>query len=335
MGKYTLSRISSIFRKFGGFRLLKAYARLGVLGIVIKECSLGLIRRRPLNQIYDSYQPQILKVLRGQYMSFMLEKLTENYDKSLPHNRSNIVWFCWLQGIENAPLIVRICFESLKKNLIGKEIRIIDESNRQQYVTFPDYIENRWKKKQIPPAQFSDLLRLELLIKYGGTWIDSTVLCTGFKSSKVQKFKDCLDADLFFFQYKHDKDARYAGVSNWFITSCQNNPMLMTLRDMLYSYWKDYDCVLEYFIFHRFFDMIAAERPKEVMAMPYAYSPNSLALGHNWDKSFKQLTWGKLVSEVAFHKLSYKNVDSLMNDKTNYFSYIIREYGVFIETKAM
>ena len=327
MGKYTLSRITSLFQKFGGFRLIKAYASLGVLGKVIKECSVGLIRRRPVKQIYYSYQPQILSVLRGQYLSFMLEKLTENSNKSLPHNRSNIVWFCWLQGIENAPLIVRICLESLKQNLTGKEIRIIDESNRQQYVTFPEYIENRWKKKQIPAAQFSDLLRLELLIKYGGTWIDSTVLCTGFKGPKTQDFMSCLDADLFFFQFKKSESVPFAGISNWFITACQNNPLLMTLRDMLYAYWKDYDCVLEYFIFHRFFEMIAAERIDEVSKMPYAYSPNSLALGHNWEKTFKQGTWDRLVSEVPFHKLSYKIDDGVIDDKTNYYNYIISEYN--------
>ena len=200
------------------------------------------------------------------------------------------------------PLIVRICLDSLKRYLPNKEIRIVDECNRQQYVSFPDHIEERWKKGQIPPAQFSDLLRLELLIKYGGTWIDSTVLCTGFESSTVQGFKAFLDADLFFSQFKQDEKAHYAGVSNWFITSCQNNPLLMTMRDMLYAYWKDYGCVLEYYIFHRFFDMIATERPEAVRALPYAYSPGCLALGHNWDKPFRQKTWNNWCLRCLFIK---------------------------------
>lgn len=40
----------------------------------------------------------------------------------------------------------------------------------------PDYIVKKWEKGRIPADLFSDLLRLELLIRYGGTWIDSTVL---------------------------------------------------------------------------------------------------------------------------------------------------------------
>ena len=31
---------------------------------------------------------------------------------------------------------------------------------------------------QITKTHLSDLLRLELLIRYGGTWIDATVFCT-------------------------------------------------------------------------------------------------------------------------------------------------------------
>ena len=74
-------------------------------------------------------------------------------------------------------------------------------------------------------------------------------------------------------------------------------------------------------------EMIAAERPDEVSKMPYAYSPNSLALGHNWSKLFKQKTWDKLVSEVVFHKVAYQIDKKLIGDNENYYNYIIREYG--------
>ena len=43
------------------------------------------------------------------------------------------------------------------------------------------------------PTHFSDLLRLELLIKYGGTWVDASVLITKYT-------KDYFNKDLFFFK---------------------------------------------------------------------------------------------------------------------------------------
>lgn len=322
MAKYKLSKLIRLFQKFGGFRLVKGYFKLGVLGIVIKECVKGTLKRKSADEVYYAYQHIIVKAVQEQYKSVMSEALKTYTEKQLDKQRSNIIWYCWLQGIENAPSIIHICLSSLKKQIAGKDIRVVDDSNRHQLVELPEFIETKWKKKLIPPAMFADLLRLELLIKYGGTWIDSTILCTG-----SNYLPECLDADLFFFQFKKNENAPFAGISNWFITSCQNNVLLMALRDMLYAYWKDHDCVLEYFIFHRFFDMIAEERPDEVSKIPYAYSPNVLALGHNWGRTFKQDTWERLISVVAFHKLAYKIEDSVVKDKSNYYNYIVKTYG--------
>jgi len=91
-----------------------------------------------------------------------------NEGKGLEHNRSKKIWFCWLQGMEKAPEVVKACYRSLTR-LIGYSLTVIDENNWWEYITLPDYILRRREKKQIPSAHFSDLLRLELLIKYGGT----------------------------------------------------------------------------------------------------------------------------------------------------------------------
>ena len=39
-------------------------------------------------------------------------------------------------------------------------------------------IEEKFEKGKIGMAHFSDLLRISLLAKWGGMWIDSTALCT-------------------------------------------------------------------------------------------------------------------------------------------------------------
>lgn len=262
MSNYSPSKLLSLFHKFGGIRLIRAYVKLGVLKAVLKETIKGLIERQSADKIYYRFQPAILNALRERYTSLMSVRLKEHDVEQGNRERNDIIWCCWLQGFENAPAIVKACVNSLRENIKGKEFRFVDEQNLRQYVRFPDYIEERWKKKQIPPAMFADLIRLELLIKYGGTWIDSTVLCTGVSSSKFQgsRVQEYLDADLFLFQFKQSETAQFTGISNWFITSCRNNVVLSTLRDMLYEYWKDFDCVLEYFMFHRFFEMIG-KRP--------------------------------------------------------------------------
>ena len=236
----------------------------------------------------------------------------------MEHKQSKIIWFCWLQGLENAPDIVHACYNSINRNIPDREVKVIDGLNWKEYLELPDYIVKKWEKGSIPAALFSDMLRLELLIKYGGTWIDSTVLCTGFQDLS-SKFQEYLDADLFLFQYTKQGSVPVS-ISNWFITACSNNEVLMVLRDMLYAYWKDYDCTLDYYIFHLFFSMLSKEYSEEILAMPYGCSQNSVVLLHHWGERFDQKRWNKLISQVSFHKLAFRVNENITENKENYYN---------------
>ena len=272
--------------------------------------------------IYKDLARGVEPVLIKKYGPMMRERAVFYSKLELEHHRSNIIWFCWLQGLENAPNIVKACYGSLRFHLSDREIKVIDNRNWRDYIELPEYVEEKWKKKQIPPAQFSDLIRVQLLIKYGGTWIDSTVLCTGYEHTK-----DFLDADLFMFQYTWPKGGQWLGISNWFISSCSNNEVLLVLRDMLFAYWKDYDFTLSYYIFHLFFSMLREVYPEQIGTMPYGYSMNSLVLGQHWMESFKQVKWDRLTSRVNFHKLVHSVKKEVMEGKGNYYHYIIGKYG--------
>ena len=101
----------------------------------------------------------------------------------------------------------------------------------------------------------------------------------------------------------------------------------MVLREMLYAYWKDYDCTLDYYIFHLFFAMISKEYPEQIAAMPYGQSQNSLVLLYHWGEKFEQKKWDKLTSQVCFHKLAFRVEKALTENPDNYYSKIISEYG--------
>lgn len=59
---------------------------------------------------------------------------------------------------------------------------------------------------------------------------------------------------MFMYQQLRKDEIRFCilGISNWFITSCKDNRILYILRDLLYQYWRDYNCVVHYYIFHLF-----------------------------------------------------------------------------------
>ncbi len=312
------------YKQFGGIRLVWQYTKLGTLPVVIKEFFHCLHKRQSFKAIYPAVLRKIEPILIKKYGPVLQCKKEKVRCKNLEHEHSKVIWWCWLQGIETAPTIVRVCYNSLKQHMTDYEIKVIDNKNWKEYVVLPDYVIEKWEKGRIPAANFSDLLRLELLIKYGGTWIDSTVLCTGFDTQMTQKTQNFLDSELFVFQYTPQGTTKDISISNWFISAHSNNEVLMVLRDMLFAYWKDYNCTLDYYIFHLFFEMVAREYPEQVGAMPYGCSQESIALMKHWNETFKQRQWDKLVSKVAFHKLSHRVSEEVKNNNDNYYNYILR-----------
>jgi len=318
------------FRQFGGMRLVWQYAKLGALWPAVKAGVRCLVKGQSFKGIYPVVLKRVEPFLMEKYgtqipqIAQRIKAITDNTNRT-----DRPIWWCWLQGIENAPSIVRACYNSLVQGewfkIHGYEVKVIDAENWREYVELPDYIVKKWEKGRIPAAMFSDLLRVELLIEYGGTWIDSTVLCTGYGTQIPQITQKYLEADLFVFQYTKQGSVPVS-ISNWFISACSNNEVLMVLREMLYAYWKDYDCVLDYYIFHLFFAMISKEFPEQMAAMPYAQSQNSLVLLHHWSEKFDQRKWDRLTNEVCFHKLAFRVSDSVKDDKENYYNYILNQF---------
>ena len=234
------------------------------------------------------------------------EVLNQRSDLNSPSGAP--IWFCWLQGMENAPELVKVCLESLRAS-IGGDIIVLDAQNYTDYVTLPEYVIRKYKKGIIPPALFSDMLRLELLIRYGGTWIDSTVWTSpkvGAKDSKCwQAWQKIQESELFIYRY-FNREGRVEGMSNWFIHAEAGNALLKDVRDMLYAYWHDYNCTVEYYIFHLFFSHVAKRYPEMIRKMPRGNSYHALWLRDHVEREISKEDWQKLINNVPFHKLNWR-----------------------------
>ena len=289
------------FKQFGGLKLVKAYYDKGLLSVAVWQFLLVLFHRKTLIQADGVLRKHVSPMLREEFFPVM-RRLEKHYStQELPHVRSNKVWFFWMQGIEEAPDVVKVCLESLKKNLADREIVVLDSSSIRDYVDMPVFFIAKHEKGIISHTKFSNLLRLELLIKYGGTWIDSTVLC-----SDAHYPHELMDSDLFVFQRFRKGTKTFCGLSNWFVTSCTNNTILLILRDMLYEYYKRYNCEVDYFIFHLFFCMIAEYHWEEINNMPKKSNGYPLALGSRLAEQYDELWYKNLCSYTSFHKLTYR-----------------------------
>lgn len=264
-----------------------------------------------LNRTYKTY-----KKLHKRY-GYVLNK---DYQLNEQKEPSNIVWFCWLQGIDNAPELVKSCYEYLKKNLINKKIVLISLDNYQEYAKIPQFIIDKWEKGIIGNAHFSDILRLELLIKNGGTWIDSTVLCTQDIPTEID------NADFFVFSNEYRGDEGIS-VSNWFIHANKNHPILLYTRDMIYKYWTDNNKVVNYYFFHMFMTMAMRKYNNLIADMPFVSNINPHVLLFKYlFEPYSEKTADFIKQTCFAHKLSYKFGEQVKLEGTNYKAIVERKF---------
>ena len=307
------------FKKQGGFTLIKAYWKAGVLLYALLLLIVMGHSKKSLELLRLAIAQKINKKLQKKYMSSLKSFDASYKETELPQKHSNIVWVFWMQGMENAPSLVQRCYRSLQENLKDRRIILITKENLNEYVQFPEFILDKLNKGVITFTHLSDLLRLELLIRYGGTWIDATVFCSG---TNIPRYM--LEDDLFVFQNLRPGDnGSVINFSSWFITSCSNNKILLATRDLLYAYWKQYDYMIDYFLIHHFM-MIAANYYREswskIVQFPNS-TPHILLL--MLFEPFDEKKWIALTETCPFHKLAYKRSESDMNREGTFFKHLM------------
>lgn len=308
---------AKLFNKVGGKEILRQYMQSHVLIFALTETLRLGFSKKALEIVREAVTYKQTKRLRKKYQKILLEK-KETINTQLPRESSGKIWICWFQGLEQAPDLVKKCYESMQTNIHDHEIVLITEKNYKDYVTFPDYILEKYEKGLISNAHFSDLLRLELLIRYGGTWADATLYCSG---GDIPSY--ILDSDLFLFQcLKPGLDAHSISISNWFITARTNHPILLLTRDMLYHYWKHNDRVMNYFIFHIFFQLAIEQYPDEwKKVVPFSNSLPHILLLRMFD-TYDPAVWEAIRQMTPLHKLTYKFDEEMTKKENTYYKHL-------------
>jgi mannosyltransferase OCH1-like enzyme len=302
------------FKKQGGFKFVWHLIRARVFLFSAIELLLLGFSKTSLEILRLAIQLKIKNKLQKKYR-YVLEKISDN---DLQKKSSNKIWICWFQGIENAPIIVKKCFDSVKKYLIGYEVIEINSKNLLNYVSFPDYILEKRHKKIISDAHFSDMLRLELLIKYGGIWIDSTILCT---SSNIPKY--ITNSDLFLYQcLKPGRDGHAITISNWMISAKTNDKLLIGTKALLYEYWKINNFAIDYYIFHMFFEIASEKFKNERKNIPKICNSVPHILLLEFFDNYNEERFKQIKDLTLFHKLSYKFSKEQLNKKGTFYEVI-------------
>ena len=242
-------------------------------------------------------------------------------DESLQCNEpTRIIWMCWLQGLDNAPEIVKKCVASVKQNMQNYEVRVLTAENLFEYVTLPEHIVKKYMNGTISFTHFSDILRTALLVQHGGIWIDATVLLTDELPALMT------EAPLFFLQKSKLQFIPHAG-SSWMLVAQKGNVVLKRVLEVLYAYWKKENELRDYYLFHLFFYLVLEcneEGKKALRAIPYVPNVDAHTLQYTLFEDYDERVWKQTISRSPIHKLTWKfNHNEPLEKRGTNYDYIL------------
>ena len=174
------------------------------------------------------------------------------------------VWMLWMQGEDNAPELVKASIASWRQYNPSWEIIVLDENSIEKYIKIPEF-----------PADTSlnhkaNIIRLRLLVEYGGVWTDATSLC-------LKPLNDWIDqvTPEGFFAFSRPQPLR--PLANWFIATQPNSAAVTRWLTWSESYLLSRFRPTTYFWSHFTFKWIL-ENYKDVEAI-WANTPKIVAKG--------------------------------------------------------
>ncbi|WP_309215831.1 capsular polysaccharide synthesis protein [Lacticaseibacillus rhamnosus] len=218
----------------------------------------------------------------------------------------NFIWTAWLQGESNAPDVVRMSLKSMRIKYGRDNVQVLTAANFKDYIDLPASILNKWQLGTISDAHFSDILRTALLVKYGGTWIDSTV----FLSENSGWISETIDnAKFFFFQNMRPGSMGNAiFLSSWYLKSEKGNPALQRVQELLYLFWEKENNIRDYFLFHIFLHLVFEAHPEELDRVPKIPNALPLQLMYKLNDYCSQEEIRDILKTCEIQKLTYKNL---------------------------
>lgn len=229
--------------------------------------------------------------------------------------KDDIIWVCWWQGIDSAPEIVKRCISSIKKAANNHEVIIITLDNYKNYIEVPEFIEEKIKKGIITLTNFSDLLRLSLLAKYGGMWLDATFYCK--EGANLDKYFEYPLWSIKRPDYGHTSVA--CGNFGGYSLRCNqaNRWMFSVIRDFFLHYWETNDYMIDYLMID--YMIVLAQKNNKDIAEEFnripKNNPNCDELCKRLNKKYSKNEWNEISKNTDLYKLTWKKSFSKIIDK--------------------
>lgn len=213
------------------------------------------------------------------------------------------IWVLWWQGVSLAPKVVKACIQSIQLNAGNHPVHLLSKDNLKDYVEIPSFIFEKVDSGEITLTHLSDIIRMALLAKYGGFWIDSTIYVT----KQIGGY-----ATPFYSIKQHSMSSRYVDNGNdwtaYFIATCEHSLVAETIYKFFLCYWQKHEELIDYYLVDYAITLCKKHIPgmaQWIDNIPYdSDRVNDMRL--NLSSPFTDQLWNKL-SVNRYNKLSWRS----------------------------
>jgi hypothetical protein len=129
------------------------------------------------------------------------------------------IWMYWES--ENLPTEVQIFVDKIARENPGYLVTVINNLNIQHYL--PDV---QFVHQDMRPSHKSDVIRLELLHRYGGIWMDATIILNRTMDELLAVNSDHRYDLIAFYRDSSTLDKAYPVIESWFLAAPKNNAFI-------------------------------------------------------------------------------------------------------------
>ena len=248
-----------------------------------------------------------------------------NYEfNTCNQKNSKIIWTLWMQGYENAPELVKSTIDSIRKfaELNNFQFILLEENTIEKYIVFPKLIKEKMDLGVIDYTKISDILRVSLLAKYGGTWVDATIyMREDFDSSLLLQNYYTIKTGGIEDYSPNISNNRWKG---FFLSG--NSSLFSFTRDFFFEYYSRYDIAVDYLLIDYIFDIAYKydEKIKNQMLELEKSNPNLFWLENHFSEKFDRKIWEYISEETKIFKTTYKLDTKIKCDPENNYSALIK-----------
>lgn len=257
------------------------------------------------------------------------KELIERYKNYRPSHESitatSPIWTCWWQGEDAMPDIVKACYNAMRRYADKHPVILITEKNYKDYIELPDDIIRKQQSGEIDLTHFSDILRLMLLSKHGGIWMDSTLLIP------AKRIDTIIHPEEEFWSCHHH--TRYYNISqggwvSFFFACGAGNILPSFMADLHLSYWKKHSRLIDYLLLDYTFAIARKYIPYVHNMIEEIPMTEMGPLGKCLNEEYSDERWNEFCTRYDFHKVTYKIPLQLRTPqgKKTFYGHIMETY---------